>query len=242
MTSRFFVTGTDTDVGKTFISCALLKKAKLMGLNTLALKPVAAGCELTEHGLRNDDAVRLQAAATIKIGYEQVNPVALKAAVAPHLAAQAEQRSLQLQRLVGFCRGAMSPAPKQPRCDLCLIEGAGGWRVPLNATHTMAHLAVALQLPVIVVVAVKLGCLNHALLTVEAIRRDGLQVAGWVANLIDSEMPELEGNLTTLEQQLGAPCLGRVFELTGSDDANLAQAASCLDLTLLGLAAADKAS
>jgi len=204
MSKRFFVAGTDTGVGKTLITCALLHAAAARGVSTLGLKPVAAGCDETPDGLRNDDALALMAASTVQLDYAQVNPVALREAVAPHIAAQHENRTLQVARLAGLCRGALSKA------ELVLIEGAGGWRVPLSGRETLAQLAVELRLPVILVVGIRLGCLNHALLTAEAIRRDGLPLAGWVANVVDPEMACVDENIETLQRWLGAPMLANV--------------------------------
>lgn len=200
----FFVTGTDTGVGKTFVSVALLRAWAAQGKSTLGLKPVAAGCEQTPHGLRNDDALALQEAATVKIAYEQVNPVALVEAIAPHIAAAHEKRRVRVDQLAGLVRGAMM----QARADITLIEGAGGWRVPLNEQETLAGLAAALQVPVILVVGLRLGCINHALLTAEAIRRDGLPLAGWVGNCIDPDMPVRDENIATLQSALSAPLIG----------------------------------
>jgi dethiobiotin synthetase len=200
----FFITGTDTNVGKTLIAAGLLVAAKNKGLTTAALKPVAAGCEKTDEGLRNSDALLLQSVITQPLEYDQMNPYALEAAIAPHIAAQQEKRSLSVDRLSGFCRGVLSSA------DFTLLEGAGGWRVPLNARETLADLAKNLQLPVIIVVGVRLGCINHALLTFEAIVRDGLPVAGWVANCVDPDMPVLQENIDSLRTRLPIPCLGVV--------------------------------
>lgn len=200
----FFIAGTDTNVGKTLVAAGLLVAAKNMGLTTAALKPVAAGSEKTEAGLRNADALLLQSVITEPFVYEQINPIALEAAIAPHIAAQQEKRVLSADRLAGFCRGSLNQA------NLTLIEGAGGWRVPLNPSETMADLARILRLPVILVVGVRLGCINHALLTIEAIRNDGLILAGWVANCVDVEMPVLEENIQSLMTRIPAPCLGVV--------------------------------
>jgi dethiobiotin synthetase len=200
----FFVTGTDTNVGKTLIAAGLLVAAKNKGLTTAALKPVAAGCEQTTEGLRNSDALLLQSVITQPLSYDQINPYALEAAIAPHIAAQQERRSLSVDRLSGFCRGVLSSA------NFTLLEGAGGWRVPINARETLADLAKNLQLPVIVVVGVRLGCINHALLTFEAVIRAGLSIAGWVANCVDAQMPALQENIDSLRARLPAPCLGVV--------------------------------
>lgn len=204
MANTFFVTGTDTDVGKTVVSAALLEAAKDKGLQTIAIKPVAAGCENTADGLRNSDALLLQKHMTVDMAYEQVNPVALEAPAAPHIVAANQGKSLSVSRLVGFCRGAL-----MTKHDISLIEGAGGWRVPLNARETLADLPRELNIGVILVVSIKLGCINHALLTAEAIRRDGLSLVGWVANRVQHEPIDYEEeNIATLTSLLPAPCLG----------------------------------
>lgn len=209
MGKKFFVAGTDTEIGKTTIACGLLEAGNQRGWRTLALKPVAAGAEPGEDGPRNDDAVALMQSASVKLSYEQVNPVLFEPPIAPHIAAQQVGKRLTVSKLAGYCRGSlMTPN------DLALVEGAGGWRVPLSGRETLADLAVELQLPVILVVGMKLGCLNHALLTAEAIRRDGLQLAGWVANTVDREMSCFEENVETLRQLLPAPCLGVVPSLS----------------------------
>ena len=209
MTRTWFVTGTDTGVGKTAISCALLVAAREAGLKTAAIKPVAAGCDEAGH---NEDALQLMDCMTEPLEYSQVNPVALTAAIAPHIAAHQEQRSLQSSRLAGLCRGVMSGG-----ADFVLIEGAGGWRVPLNARETLADLAVQLQVGVILVVGMRLGCINHALLTAEAIARDGLKLVGWIANQPGETMPCYQENLETLQRRLGAPLLGEVPQLSPFD-------------------------
>lgn len=201
LSGRYFLTGTDTDAGKTWVACELLRQARDAGLATLGLKPVAAGAEQVTGEWRNEDALRLMAVSSVPLPYEQVNPVLLREAMAPHLAARREQRTLTATRIAGYVRGAMAAKP-----DLLLVEGAGGWRVPLNDRETMADLALALRLPVILVVGMRLGCLNHALLTAEAITRDGLPLAGWVANAVPgTDMAAVEDNIATLEQWLPAP-------------------------------------
>lgn len=197
----FFVTGTDTEVGKTWVSCRLLERAKSEGLSCYGLKPIAAGCEDTADGPRNEDALTLMAVSSVKLGYEQVNPVALKAAIAPHIAAQDEQRALSAERLAGYLRGTLM----SNKADLILVEGAGGWRVPLNNREPLSRLPQIMKWPVILVVGMKLGCINHALLTVEAIQRDGLQLAGWVANDMGKPMARLEDNIRTLESIIATP-------------------------------------
>ena len=201
----FFVTGTDTEVGKTRVAASLLAAARNAGLSTAALKPVASGCDMHEAGLRNEDALLLAQYCTLPLSYEQINPVALRQAIAPHLAAASEGRTLQLDRLVGFARGVL-----MQRADVTVVEGAGGWRVPLNSREFLSGLPAALNMPVILVVGLKLGCINHAILTAEAILRDGLPLAGWVANHLSADMPAARDNLATLLDVLPAPCLGEL--------------------------------
>ncbi len=227
MPVAYFITGTDTDVGKTTVAAGLLRAARLAGLSTAAVKPVAAGCELTVDGLRNSDALALLAECSIPLCYAEVNPVALAPAIAPHLAAVEAGARLEVASITTAVQAVLAQ-----QADFSLVEGAGGWRVPLNDSATLADVAIALQLPVIVVVAVRLGCINHALLTVEAIERDGLQVAGWVANLLEPQMPHLEENIATLAARLPAPCLGRVPRL---NEAGAAQVARYLDLSRLNI-------
>ena len=202
MSKSWFVTGTDTGVGKTAVSCALLNAAAQGGLRTAAVKPVAAGSDDQGH---NEDALQLQSAMTSTLEYSQVNPVLLAAPIAPHIAANREGKRLQASRLAGLCRGVMFG-----EADFILFEGAGGWRVPVNPRETLADLAVQLQVGVILVVGMRLGCINHALLTAEAIRRDGLQLAAWVANQPGPRMDCHDENLETLRQLLPAPLLGDV--------------------------------
>ena len=205
MSSAYFVTGTGTGVGKTLVTAGLLAAARQRGMSTAGLKPVAAGCELTDEGLRNEDALALQAQTTLPISYEQINPVALEPAIAPHIAAAEAGRRLSADRLAGVCRGVMMQRP-----DLTLIEGAGGWRVPLNDRETIAELAKIMQLPVILVVGLDLGCINSALLTAEAIQRDGLVLAGWVANQAVPTMDRYQENLDTLQRWVPCPMFGSV--------------------------------
>lgn len=201
--ARFFITGTDTDVGKTVATLALLHAFRQQGLRTIALKPLAAGCEQIDGEWRNRDALLLQQAATEPLPYDQVNPVALRNPIAPHLAAAQEGRRLQASRLAGMVRGTlMQPA------DIVLVEGAGGWYVPLNGRETLADLARELQMPVILVVGLRLGCLNHALLTARALQQDKVPMAGWIACAVDPAFPDQQANVTALCDRLSAPCLG----------------------------------
>lgn len=191
-----FVTGTDTGVGKTIAGCAVLAALNARGLRTVAMKPVASGCDPTPQGLRNEDALALMASASVAHSYDQVNPVALEPAIAPHLAAAEAGIAIDHHQLVAGARALAANA------DLLLVEGAGGWRVPLTADTGFADLAAALGYPVVLVVAVRLGCINHALLTAEAIRRDGLPLAGWIANITAPDEPRLPDQIATLEARL----------------------------------------
>lgn len=205
----FFITGTDTDVGKTEVAAGFIELANQKGLRTGAVKPVAAGCEDHGEGPQNDDALKLQSLASVELSYQQVNPVALDLPMAPHIAAQEQGKVITANRLVGFCRG-VSLLPM----DFLVIEGAGGWRVPINKRETMADIPKQLNAEVILVVGIRLGCINHALLTAQAIRMDGVKIAGWVANILDTEMLRMDENIDTLKQMLIEPCLGVVPSLS----------------------------
>jgi dethiobiotin synthetase len=190
--STFFVTGTDTGVGKTWWTTALLQAAGNLGLRTLGLKPVAAGAALTPAGWRNDDALQLQAASNLKLDYEQVNPICLGPPLSPHLAARQVGVSIEVEPLAVQQRGCAAQA------NFCLIEGAGGWLTPLSDRGTLADLASALAAPVILVVGLKLGCLNHAQLSAAAIRAQGLPLAGWIANEIATDHGDLASQIDFL--------------------------------------------
>lgn len=205
MAQTYFVTGTDTDAGKTSVAAGLLFAVKQQQFSTLAMKPIASGCAVTAQGLRNSDALALMAHSTVKLPYSQVNPYAFAPAIAPHIAAQ--------EAGVELCVTDLDQAAQVvllQQADFTLIEGAGGWRVPISTTEFLSDLAIALKLPVILVVGVKLGCINHALLTAQAIQSDGLELAGWVANVVDPHCARLTENLATLKQQMLAPCLATV--------------------------------
>lgn len=208
MSQAYFIAGTDTDVGKTTIAAGLLHAARVQGLSTLGAKPVASGCTMTAKGLRNSDAQALIDESSIKLDYQQVNPFAFEPAIAPHVAAREAGVALEVAALARAMRHVLDQG-----ADFTLVEGAGGWRVPLSDQANLSDLAIALKLPVILVVGVRLGCINHALLSAEAIARDGLQLAGWVANVIEPKTARLEENLASLAERLPAPCLGRVPKL-----------------------------
>lgn len=202
---RIFVTGTDTDVGKTYISCGLLDAFQQNGLSTIGIKPVASGCDQMEDGLRNQDALALQAHASLRLPYELINPIAFVPAIAPHIAAAQINYDLSIPNILAKCAAALDTA-----ADIHLIEGAGGWLVPLNQDQTFADLAKALRAKIILVVGMRLGCINHTLLTAEAIKNRGCELLGWVANCIDPEMKHLDDNILTLREHIAAPLLSTV--------------------------------
>ena len=217
MSQAYFVTGTDTEIGKTTIAAGLLHAARQAGLSTAAAKPVASGCVQTAEGLRNDDALALLGECSLPLTYAEVNPFAFEPAIAPHLAAREAGMQLDVAGLLPAVRHIVAKG-----ADFTLVEGAGGWRVPLAGEESLSDLACALGLPVILVVGVRLGCINHAVLTAEAIRRDGLLLAGWVANIVDPQTSRLQDNLTTLAERLNAPCLGQVPHLEAPSPAAIA--------------------
>jgi dethiobiotin synthetase len=227
MKQRFFIAGTDTEVGKTFCASALLYLAQKQALSCLGLKPVAAGCEdedAAENGeLRNTDALSLMRFSNIKLPYAQVNPAALRGFLSPHIAAEKENQQLSIEQLIEGCRPGL-----EQDAQFVLIEGAGGWYTPVNLQETLADFAVQLAAPIILVVGLKLGCINHSLLTVEAIERSGLKLAAWIGNSIDPAMEERERNIATLSECFNAPCLGVVPQVESVE-----QAAQYLDLSPL---------
>lgn len=215
--TAFFIAGTDTEIGKTTIAAGLLHAARLRGLSTAAAKPVASGCERTPAGLRNGDALALLGECSLALDYAEVNPFAFEPAIAPHLAAREVGVELSVAALLPPVRQVLARG-----ADFALVEGAGGWRVPLAGTESLSDLALVLRLPVILVVGVRLGCINHAVLSAEAIVRDGLTLAGWVANVVDPATSRLDDNLATLAERLPAPCLGRVPRLVEATPAVVA--------------------
>ncbi|GIU02745.1 ATP-dependent dethiobiotin synthetase BioD [Shewanella sp. KT0246] len=215
----YFITGTDTDSGKTLVSSALLHGAKG---NKMGVKPIASGCEQTENGLRNSDALALIAESNIKLEYHQINPVAFKPAIAPHIAAMQQGVMLTAQGVVDTL-----PLTELANADFALIEGAGGWRLPLGngeyLSDSVKLLAMQQQVGIILVVGMKLGCLNHALLTQEAILSDGLKIVGWVANQVDPDMAYQDENLATLKQMMSSDFLGYVAHLSNPNAKQAAQ-------------------
>ncbi len=204
MKHGFFITGTDTGVGKTRISTALLTAFNARGFSTAAMKPVATGCANTAQGLRNDDALALQQHASLPLTYVQINPYAFEPAIAPHIAAAQVGQTIDLMRIKHELDILSAQA------DVVIVEGVGGWLVPLNRDATIADLAHTLELPVILVVGVRLGCLNHALLSAQNLEQYAVPFAGWVANVIEPSMPCVEENIAALRERIAAPWLGTV--------------------------------
>ena len=205
MAIKFFVTGTDTNIGKTYISTALLRKFNKMGFSTFGIKPVASGCRNISGKLRNEDALALQRVSSIKKSYKFVNQVALEAPIAPHIAAQLEGLHLTTKTLMEKINKSLSISS-----DVFIIEGAGGWFVPLNDKESMSDLVKLLNIPIILVVGIKLGCLNHTILTVNAINQINILFLGWVANCIEPQTKAIDENIKTLKAWVNAPCIGVV--------------------------------
>jgi dethiobiotin synthetase len=195
----YFVTGTDTEVGKTFATCTLLHAARQKGYRAIGMKPVASGID---HKGRNSDVEKLIAASSYAAPRELVNPYCFDAPVAPHIAAVIENRPIEIERIATAARDLATEA------DILLVEGVGGFLVPLGENIDGADLAERLNYSIILVVGLRLGCLNHALLTVEAVHSRGLVLAGWIANCIDPEMSCPEENISALTDMLPAPLLG----------------------------------
>jgi dethiobiotin synthetase len=199
-----FIAGTDTGVGKTRVAVALCRALAAAGVRVAGLKPVACGAECGEGALRNGDALALQAASNVVVPYEIVNPYCFAPAISPHLAARDAGVTIDTARITQ-CYGWVGT-----RAEIVLIEGAGGWLAPIDETRTMADVAEALALPVVLVVGLRLGALNHASLTLQAIAASRLPVAGWIANAIDPSYERAEENVATLRRALGATELGRL--------------------------------
>ena len=199
--SGVFITGTDTGVGKTRVATGLCQAYADLGRRVAAMKPVSAGCSMTPAGLSNADALALGDAATVRCSYSDLNPYAFEAPIAPHIAAADAGVDIDLEVLDRAYRRLAAES------DVVVVEGAGGFLVPVGPAASLADLAVMWQLDVVLVVGLRLGCLNHALLTLEAIERRGLRLAGWVGNAIEAQFPRRAENLDALGARLGAPCL-----------------------------------
>jgi len=216
-----FVAGTDTGVGKTLVATAIVRGFAEAGLRVVGMKPVASGCAETPDGLRNEDALALQGASNVRSRYSDINPYAFMPAIAPHIAAEEAGIEMSLDRLEhAYERLALS-------ADVVVIEGAGGWLTPLDSQLTLADFAIRLDADVLLVVGLRLGCINHAVLTARAVQAAGLRLCGWVGNAIDPGFERRDANLRTLSASLRVPCLGLVRY---AGHPTLAETVSQLDL------------
>lgn len=221
MSNGYFVTGTDTECGKTEVTLGLMALLQSAGYSVLGMKPVASGAVRGSDGLYNEDALRLQAQSSRAVDYTVLNPYAFEPPIAPHLAARQARRTIDLAH-IRDCFGKLADG-----ADLVLVEGVGGWRVPLSGEQAVSDLALVLGLPVILVVGLRLGCINHAILTAESIVASGARLCGWVANRIDPQMLQTEENIATLRHLLPVPLLGAVPYL---DTLSASAVGDCLQL------------
>lgn len=209
MSLTLFITGTDTHVGKTYVTLGLLRAFNQLGYQTLGIKPVASGCIYQGNKLYNEDALKIQQTASISLPYDKINPFAFELAIAPHLAAAKMNTSLTVANIIHETKKTFNNYP----ADFYLIEGVGGWHVPLNRNETMADYVMTCKLPVILVVGLRLGCLNHAILTYQAIKECGLPMVGWIANHCEPHIIAAEEMVSTLSHWIKAPFLGEVAYL-----------------------------
>lgn len=212
-----FVTGTDTGIGKTLASCTLLHALRARGLRAVGMKPLASGCDDTPEGLRNEDALALQAASDPRPAYADVNPYALPAPLAPEIAAREAGVAVELAPMLA------AHARLAAQSDIVVVEGVGGWAAPMAPALMQADLVRALRVPVVLVVGLRLGCLNHALLSARVIAEDGALLAGWIASHVDPAMARVEDNITMLRERLPAPCWGVLPHAPNGDPARMAQ-------------------
>jgi dethiobiotin synthetase len=203
-TNSYYITGTDTGIGKSVASAALLHALRARGLRAVGMKPVASGCEMTIDGWRNEDALALQLASDPTPAYSDVNPYALPNPLAPELAAADAGVSIELKPIADAYARLVAAA------DAVVVEGVGGWAAPLTASLDQLDVVRGLELPVVMVVGLRLGCINHARLTARAIIEDGAQLAGWIANDIDPAMARSDDNFAILQRVLPVPCWGRL--------------------------------
>ena len=217
MSFAVYVTGTDTGIGKTLASRALLHALRGRGLRAVGMKPVASGCEWIDGQWRNEDALALQAAGEPGLAYADINPFALEHPLAPELAARDAGTEVRLPPIMG------AYARLAAQADAVVVEGVGGWAAPLSPSLMQADLVRALRLPVVLVVGLRLGCLSHALLSARAIAADGCALAGWIGSHVDPDMARVEDNLAMLRQRLPVPCWGVLPHAPGVDAATLAR-------------------
>jgi dethiobiotin synthetase len=220
MRRDYFITGTDTGIGKTLVAAALLRRLREAGVSVAGMKPIAAGAIAGPEGPANEDALLLQAESSARHAYAIVNPCLFEPAIAPHIAAAESGVAIDTDRIKA------AHATLRASADVVIAEGAGGFLVPLDAARSSAELPALLGMDVILVVGLRLGCLNHALLTVEAIAARGLALAGWIGNCIDASFARREANVATLDERISAPRLGLVPWMEKPD---LAAAAAELD-------------
>ena len=225
MTRGVFITGTDTGCGKTCVSIALIRALRERGLRVAGFKPVAAGATWHDGQLRNDDALALAAASGLALAYTRVNPYCFEPPIAPHLAAAEAGIRIDVDRVLAALAELVAVS------DFVVVEGAGGWLVPLDREATIQDLALALQLPVVLVVGLRLGCLNHALLSERAILASGVGVAGWIGSVVEPGMARMDQNIATLQAKMSLPCLG-VLGHPGAVPAAAAQGGLVLDRLL----------
>lgn len=197
----WFITGTDTEIGKTWASAALVTKLQQQGYKVAVMKPIASGCEVTENGLRNEDALLLQATCHVDLPYDWVNPYRFEPPIAPHLAASLANINIDLTKIVHIHQQLAK------QVDIVIVEGVGGWRVPIDEQHTLVDLVRLLQAEVILVVGLRLGCINHALLTTEVIQQDGCVMTAWIANTLSVDY-DVTSTLTTLTPRIPAALFG----------------------------------
>lgn len=212
-----FVTGTDTGAGKTMASTALLHALRAQGLHAVGMKPVASGCDATAEGWRNEDALALQSASDPVPAYVDLNPYALPQPLAPEIAAREAGVEITLEPILAAFERLRAQA------DVIVVEGVGGWAAPLTATLDQRHLVEALGLPVVLVVGMRLGCLNHARLTARAVLADGARLVGWIANEVDPQMERRDENFALLQSRMPVPCWGRLPYAPAADARVLAR-------------------
>lgn len=223
MTKAVFVTGTDTEIGKTLVCVQLIRALVGRGHRVAGMKPVASGCVRTPSGLRSEDALKLIAAANVDVRYEEVNPYAFEPPIAPHIASREAGVRIELPQITSAFQGLRA------RTDWVVVEGVGGWLVPLSGDRTVADLAAALDIPVVLVVGIRLGCINHALLSARAIRGGGAVLRAWVANRCVPAAERATENIGTLDAMIGVPCLATIPFMQPGIEAPVD-----LDLTALG--------
>ncbi len=222
MRQGYFITGTDTGAGKTWATVALMRYCANRGKSVAGLKPVASGCRFKDSKLVNDDALLLQQNASVKLPYDWVNPYAFEFPVSPHIAG--ELNPVKFQPILELFENVKKKA------EIIFVEGAGGWYSPLNASQDNSDLALALGLPVIVVVAIKLGCINHARLTLDAVRQKGVECTGWIAVHLDNRQLAPERMVASLQERLDVPLLGELPYIKSVDNDRFADAANWMEL------------